>query len=101
MNGSGLAVNAALDFFGMSNVADKKVKNLSAGQQKKALLTKLLSCPSTIWFLDEPSINLDKDAKEKLHGLIANRVKEGGLVIMATHDEMFCDLGPIFDMGDF
>jgi len=101
LNGSVEAVNAALNFFGIISLADKKVRNLSAGQQKKALLAKLLSCPSTIWFLDEPSINLDKEAKAKLHGLIKTRVKEGGLVVMATHDEMFFDLGPKIDLEDF
>ena len=101
LNGSLESVNAALNFFGITDLADKKAKNLSAGQQKKALLAKLLSCPATVWLLDEPSINLDKAAKEKLHGLIKTRVKEDGLVIMATHDEMFFDLGPKLELEDF
>ena len=61
----------------------------------------LLCCPATIWLLDEPSNNLDKEGKILLHGLIKNRTKEDGLVIMATHDEMFFDLGSVVDLEDY
>lgn len=95
------ALSSALSFFNLQEIQDEKVKNLSAGWQKKVMLAKLLACPATIWLLDEPSNNLDKAAKEKLHGLIKTRAKEDGLVIMTTHDEMFFDLGPRLDLEDF
>jgi heme exporter protein A len=95
------ALFSALSFFKLTELADEKVKNLSAGWQKRVMLAKLLACPSTIWLLDEPSNNLDKAGKDLLHGLIKTRVKENGLVIMATHDEMFFDLGPRLSMEDF
>ena len=96
-----LALPSALSFFGLTNLADEKVKTLSAGWQKRVMLAKLLACPATVWFLDEPSNNLDKAGKEKLHGLITTRIKENGLVILATHDEMFFDLGSHFNLEDF
>ena len=65
------------------------------------MLAKLMACPATIWLLDEPSNNLDKAGKEKLHGLIKTRIKEDGLVIIATHDEMFFDLGPKINLEEF
>jgi ABC-type transport system involved in cytochrome c biogenesis ATPase subunit len=51
--------------------------------------------------LDEPSNNLDKAGKEMFHGLIQTRIKEDGLVIMVTHDEMFFDLGSRLNLEDF
>ena len=101
LNGTELALSSALSFFGLANLANEKIKNLSAGWQKRVMLAKLLCCPATIWFLDEPSNNLDKAGKEMLHGLIKTRIKEEGLVIMVTHDEMFFDLGPRLDLEDF
>ncbi len=65
------------------------------------MLAKLLCCPATVWILDEPSNNLDKAGKEMLHGLIKARIKEDGLVIMVTHEEMFFDLGPCLNLEDF
>jgi heme exporter protein A len=95
------ALDSGLNFFGLNEIADKKVKSLSAGWQKRAMLAKLMVCPATIWLLDEPSNNLDKAGKEKLHGLIKTRVKEDGLVILTTHDESFFDLGPKLDLENF
>lgn len=101
LNGTLEALPAALGFFNLTELADKKVKTLSAGWQKRVMLAKLLACPASVWFLDEPSNNLDKQGKEKLHGLIKTRIKEEGLVIMATHDEEFFDLGPQLNLEDF
>ena len=94
-------VSSALSFFKLQEFSDEKVKNLSAGWQKRMMLAKLLACPATIWLLDEPSNNLDSDGKKLLHGLIKTRVKEDGLVIIATHDEAFFDLGPKLNLEDY
>lgn len=96
-----IALQSGLSFFGLVNFSDQKVKKLSAGWQKKVMLARLLCCPAAVWFLDEPSNNLDKESKEKLHGLLETRVREGGLVIIATHDEIFFDLGPRLNLEDF
>ncbi len=96
-----IALQSGLSFFGLVNFSDQKVKKLSAGWQKKVMLARLLCCPTAVWFLDEPSNNLDKESKEKLHGLLETRVREGGLVIIATHDEIFFDLGPRLNLEDF
>lgn len=95
------ALNAALKFFDLEDLKHQMVKNLSAGIQKKIMLSRLLACPTTIWILDEPSINLDEKSKKKLHGLIKNHSQENGMIIMATHDQMFFDLGPKINMADF
>jgi heme exporter protein A len=101
LNSTEAAVSSALGFFHLEEFAHKKIKNLSAGWQKRVMLAKLLACPATIWFLDESSNNLDKEGKIMLHGLIKTRVKEDGLVVMATHDEEFFDLGPRLNLEDF
>ncbi len=94
-------VSSALSFFKLQEFSGEKVKNLSAGWQKRVMLAKLLACPATVWLLDEPSNNLDSDGKKLLHGLIKTRVKEDGLVIIATHDEAFFDLGPKLNLEDY
>lgn len=101
LNGTEMALDAALKFFDLDKISHRKVKTLSAGWQKRVMLAKLMCCPATIWFLDEPTNNLDKAGKEKLHGLIKTRIKEDGLVILTTHDESFFDLGPRLDLVDF
>ena len=101
LRGTKNAVAPALEFFSLRDLQNSKVKTLSAGWQQRVMLTKLLACPATVWLLDEPSNNLDKDGKEQLHELIKNRIKDRGLVILTSHDEMFFDLGPKLNLEDF
>lgn len=95
------ALPSAINFFELEHFANKQVKKLSAGWQQRTLLAKLLACPATLWLLDEASNNLDKAGKEKLHGLIRTRIKENGIVLLTTHDEMFFDLGLVLNLEDF
>ncbi|MFT5703898.1 MAG: heme exporter protein A, partial [Rickettsiales bacterium] len=82
-----IAMPMAIKYFGLEEILDKPVKQLSSGWQKKIMLAKLLYQPKTIWLLDEPTINLDKKTKELLFELVKTRIREGGIVIIATHDE--------------
>ena len=95
------ALESALSFFELQEIRDKKVSQLSAGTCQRVKLAKLIACPATIWLLDEPTTNLDKATKEKLHGLIKTRIKEDGLVIIATHDESLFDLGIKLELENF
>ncbi|MBM5782360.1 MAG: ATP-binding cassette domain-containing protein, partial [Pelagibacterales bacterium] len=102
LQGSEILIPSALAFFNLSEIADRKIKTLSMGWQRRVMLAKLLCCPATIWLLDEPTNNLDKEGKEKLKGLIETKVKEGsGLVIITSHDEFLFDLGVKLNMEDF
>ena len=88
-----ILIPAAIHHLQIGDLLEKKFGNLSKGQQQKVMLSKLLFCPSTIWLLDEPDNNLDLENKKLLFNLVSNRIKDGGMVIMATHDEMFLPLG--------
>lgn len=97
-----ILIPSALKYFDLENLADQKVKKLSAGWQRRVMLAKLICCPATLWFLDEPSNNLDADGKERLGALIESKIKSGqGLVVMTTHDEMFYKLGVRVNIEDF
>ncbi len=96
-----LALESALSFFEILDQRNIITKKFSAGMQKKVMLAKLLACPATIWILDEPLVNLDKKFQDKLLSLIKTRIKEGGLVIIATHSDIFDKLGPTININDF
>jgi heme exporter protein A len=96
-----MAIEPAMEFFELKKYRHELVKNLSAGWQQRVMLAKLLACPSTIWLLDEPSINLDKENKQKLKELIKVRTKDQGMVIMVSHDEELFDLGLKLNLEDF
>lgn len=101
LNQTEILIPSAIKYFGLEDVIDKPIYQLSSGWQKKILLSKLIYQPKTLWLLDEPTINLDKAARELLFNLISVRIKEGGIVIIATHDEMLFSLGSKISMEDF
>ncbi|MDG1713693.1 MAG: heme ABC exporter ATP-binding protein CcmA, partial [Woeseiaceae bacterium] len=56
----------------LSLIADchKPFKTLSAGQKKRAALSRLLLEKKPLWLLDEPTSNLDKSAQQQLLDMI-------------------------------
>lgn len=101
MSQTQILVPSAIRYFELDNIVDKKVGKLSAGWQKRVLLAKLLCCPATIWLLDEPTINLDDQGKELLFNLVSTRIKESGIVIIATHDDLFLPISCKINLEDF
>lgn len=58
---------------------------LSAGQQRRMAMARLLLAYRPVWILDEPTAALDSASQELFAGLVADHLGEGGMVIAATH----------------
>jgi heme exporter protein A len=81
-------VDAALHYFDLESVAHAECRMLSAGWQQRVALTRLITMPSILWLLDEPTANLDDEATSLLHSLIMSRIEQKGIVIMTTHAQV-------------
>lgn len=101
INQSEMLLPAAFRYFQLEEITNIAVKKLSQGWQKRVILSKLLCCPATIWILDEPTNNLDKQGKELLFNLVSTRIKENGIVIIATHDDIFSPIATNINLEDF
>ncbi|MCE3255875.1 MAG: ccmA [Rickettsiaceae bacterium] len=101
ISGTEILLPSAIRYFGLEEILETPVNQLSNGWQKKLLLSKLLYQPSTIWLLDEPTVNLDQSSRELVFNLISTRVKDGGMVIVSTHDEILFPLGSKVFLEDF
>ena len=44
--------------------------------------------PAPLWLLDEPTVGLDTAGLRSLITLLNNHCESGGIVIMASHDEV-------------
>lgn len=63
----------------------KKFKNMSLGQQKKAIIASALALKTDYLLLDEPTNGLDIPSKAELRKILANFCNEDTTLIISTH----------------
>jgi heme exporter protein A len=89
MNGKGtIHPTQALERVGLGRTADLDAGYLSAGQQRRLVLARLLVSPRPLWLLDEPTAALDADGRALLEDLLAEHLHGGGIAVVATHDDI-------------
>lgn len=91
VNGHALGRDQAqqiLGRIGLSRQSNLPSRSLSAGQRRRLALARLLTTEATVWMLDEVLTSLD-DAAVKLSGeFIDEHLRNGGIAIIATHQEL-------------
>jgi len=63
----------------------RKFKEMSLGQQKKALIASALALNTDYLLLDEPTNGLDIPSKSDFRRVLAENVKNGQTIIISTH----------------
>ncbi|RKP53071.1 ATP-binding cassette domain-containing protein [Cohnella endophytica] len=92
------------DILGIDEFVNTPVRQLSLGQRMRADLCAALLHDPEIIYLDEPTIGLDVDVKERVRGFIkeVNRSRET-TVILTTHDtsdlDKLCSRVMVIDQG--
>lgn len=75
----------ALTEFELESLGPYPAGLLSAGQQRRLALSRLILVPRLVWLLDEPTVGLDPGSLERLDRLIGRHLGRGGLAIVASH----------------
>jgi ABC-2 type transport system ATP-binding protein len=79
-------VRSALEFVGLADRANEKVRNLSGGQARRVEIARSLLHRPALLLLDEPTVGLDIDSRESVLKIVRSLVATGGLgVLWATH----------------
>lgn len=78
----------ALKYMGLGGRETLPVKVLSQGQRRRVALARLLVCETSLWILDEPLVALDVMAVQLIQELLEQHLKQGGMVVMTTHQEI-------------
>ncbi|MEQ8486319.1 MAG: heme ABC exporter ATP-binding protein CcmA [Pseudomonadales bacterium] len=84
----GIGVDEALARLGMAGYERVACQQLSAGQQRRVALARLLVCPAPLWLLDEPLTALDERGRQLIEGLMDAHRQGGGTVVCATHQPL-------------
>lgn len=75
----------AMDRVGLGGARFDRCGMLSAGQQRRAALARLLVCRASVWLLDEPLTALDDAGCALMRGFIDEHRARGGAAVCATH----------------
>lgn len=84
--------NGVLKDLGIDEFLNKQVNELSGGMKRRLSIGISLSNNAPIMLLDEPGSALDIYGKQEVNSYISNYVKNGGTVVMSTHDRDEIDL---------
>lgn len=77
---------AYLEALDLAHCADLAVRYLSAGQQRRAALARVLMSDTKLWIMDEPFTNLDAAGREFLtYELLRHLDRQGSAVVAAHH----------------
>lgn len=77
----------------VKNFGNVRAENFSTGMRQRLKFAILLSVDADIWLLDEPTVNLDDDGREKFFSEI-QAAKSDKIILLATNDkteEKNCD----------
>ncbi|KIQ05878.1 cytochrome C biogenesis protein [Agrobacterium tumefaciens] len=86
--GSSLGIEEAAEAVGLASITHLPFGYLSAGQQRRFAMAKLLVAWRPIWILDEPTAALDASADLMFTGLVKAHLAKGGMAVAATHQPL-------------
>lgn len=84
----GLDIDEAAEAVGLAGITHLPFGYLSAGQQRRMAMAKLLVAKRPVWILDEPTAALDLKADAMFAGLCQAHLAEGGMLVAATHQPL-------------
>lgn len=77
----------ALAEVGLQGYENKKIYQLSGGEQQRVALARILLKPSKIILADEPTGSLDAENREVVIGMLRKLQQQGKTIVVVTHDE--------------
>jgi heme exporter protein A len=91
LGGEVLDAHESLASVGLGHAAHLPAAYLSAGQQRRLSLARLLAVRRPVWLLDEPAAALDAAGQDLFAGLMRDHLARGGLIVAATHGPLGID----------
>jgi heme exporter protein A len=84
----GERITAALARVGMAGYENVPCRHMSAGQQRRVALARLLLGGARLWLLDEPMTALDAAGQAVVRTILDEHLARGGAALCATHQPL-------------
>ena len=85
---SGRDIEEVYARLGIQRLKRLPLRSLSAGQQRRVALARMLLADAELWLMDEPFTNLDRDGRSLVIELVQEHLADGGMCIMAAHQDV-------------
>ena len=80
-------ISEALEQVGMEKYKNRRIGNLSAGQQQRVFIARALADRPKILILDEPTTGVDASTRGRFYDMLHKLNKEEGItIVLITHD---------------
>jgi ABC-2 type transport system ATP-binding protein len=93
-----------LDLVGLTDRANEPIKNYSGGMKRRINIAAALLHSPEIVFMDEPTVGIDPQSRNRIYELIQTLKEQGMTIIYTTHymeeATMLCDRIAIVDNGE-
>ena len=99
--GRGLTPDQAAERLGLASLLHLPFGYLSAGQQRRMAMAKLLVAWRPVWLLDEPTAALDRQSDALFAGIMKEHLGRGGIIVAATHQELGLEDAKRLEMKGF
>ena len=83
--------NAVLERLGIDRLKKLPIRSLSAGQQRRVALARVLLSAADLWLMDEPFTNLDREGRQLVDEIVGQHLSNGGMCVMAAHQDVEID----------
>lgn len=77
-----------LDRLEIARLKRLPLRSLSAGQQRRVALARMLLSRVPLWLMDEPFTNLDRQGRKLVMDVTTEHLERGGMCIMAAHQDV-------------
>lgn len=84
--------NGVLAMLGIPDFLKTPVHKMSGGMKKRLSIGCAVANAPSVLIMDEPGAALDLPCKERIHNYIKNFREDGGIVLIATHEEQEINL---------
>ncbi|GMR07461.1 MAG: cytochrome c biogenesis heme-transporting ATPase CcmA [Gammaproteobacteria bacterium] len=83
-----ISLDDALEQLGIGGYIDMPSRTMSAGQQRRVALARLLTTRARLWILDEPFTSLDKQARGMVESMLEQHAARDGMTVITTHQRL-------------
>ena len=79
-------VSAALDWAGIGHLQLRNARELSGGERQRVAFARARILSPRVLLLDEPTANMDSEAREQAHRMIKRLKEDGVSILLSTHE---------------